>query len=398
MAQGTDLRSRIVLDGAAELTNQLKTLGQTGEQSFASIGNAANTSASQVTGFARATETASRAMASFRSIGTNAASGFSNIGKRASEFGSALSNVASNVIPHWQELLALGSVGGAAGFFKLFEATTKWGHELEENSKQLGLTPGELGLIGKAAKQAGLDMDHLVAGVTKFSISLAKAGDERLKLSGDLFKDVMGAGSAPGGGPQIFRGGQVGGEPAGARILNVQPIAKFREAAEEAFAVLRGKGLTGNTTLEQFIARIDQKLSKGGEEADKLSETLNKLGAEVPARTLGQQIDQAMPGFKDLFAQLKIPVIDKATGAVRKTTDAFGDFLETFKTLPAGEQARIVTDTMGRGFLDLIPVMQKGPRRPVCSSSTRPKRAAATRARSTKRCSRSTKRSRRPTG
>ena len=358
MAQ-SDLRSRIVIEGADKATAELKTIGSTGEKAFSDVGKAADQSSGHVDGFTKATSRAASAMASFRSAASNAGAGFSNIGKRAGEFGQSLSNVATNIIPQWRSVLALGSVGGAAGFLKLFESTTQWAHDLEESSKQLGLTPGQLGLIGKAAKEAGLDMDHLVAGMTKFSIGMEKAADERRKTFGEIAKLALGADSPAGGGPTVFRGDKVGGQ-GGGQFISVRPLKEFREQAEEAWAALRGRGLLQNTPLDQFLSKVQQKLSAGGEGADKLVEELNKAGASLGVRTLGQQIDQALPGFKDLFAQLKVPLFDKATGAVRKTTDAFGDFLDAFAKKEPGEQARIVTETMGRGFLDLIPIMQKG--------------------------------------
>lgn len=355
MAQ-SDLRSRIVIEGADKAVADLKTLGTTGDKAFGDVGKAADQSSHSVTAFTRATNLAAQAMSSMRS----AASGMQHVGNRLSEFGTALGNVAGNIIPRWRELLALGTVGGFAGFFKLFEATAQWGHELEENSKRLGLTAGELGLIGKAAKQAGVDMDHLTEGMLKFAVHMENAGDERRKLFGDLAKEVLGANSAVGG-ATVFRGGQVGGAAAdGTRFIQVRPMAEFREQAEEAYGYLKSIGALGNRTLPQWLSEVSQKLAKGGEEAAKLTEILNKAGANVPVTKLGEQIDQAMPGFKDLFAQFKVPLFDKATGGLRKFTDVFGDFLEGFKDKTPGEQARLVTQNLGRGFTDLIPLMQKG--------------------------------------
>lgn len=365
MAQGADFRSRITLEGGDKIVTDLQKIGTEGDKAFNQVGKAADASTSQVNSFAKATEGMARQMANLRSATSKAGQDLAQIGKHASDFGGALTNVANNVIPGFKEVLGLAAVGGIAGFFKLFENTAKWGHELEENSKLLGLTPGQFGSIAKAAKEAGIDVDVLAKGMLRFGNAMEKAGEERQKLFGTLAKDVLGAQTPVSqAGVNIMRGGLKPGEqPKGqqAQMIEVPRLDNFKQQAEEAYAAMRAlNGIPKTVTLENWLSQISKKLMEGGDAAAKVREDLNKIGANLPVTKLGEQIDQALPGFKDLFAQLNVPLFDKATGALRPLTDTFGDFLDKFKTLPQTEQTSLVMKTMGRGALDLIPIMKEG--------------------------------------
>jgi hypothetical protein len=365
MAQGADFRSRITLEGGDKIVTDLQKIGTEGDKAFSQVGKAADASTSQVNSFAKATEGMARQMANLRSATSKAGQDLAQIGKHASDFGGELRNVANNVIPGFKEVLGLATVGGIAGFFKLFENTAKWAHELEENSKLLGLTPGQFGLIAKAAKEAGIDVDVLAKGMLRFGNAMEKAGEERQKLFGELAKDVLGAKTAVSqAGVDIMRGGLKPGEqPKGpqARMIEVPRLDNFKQQAEEAYASLRALNAIPKTvTLENWLSQISKKLMEGGNAAAKVREDLNKIGANLPVTKLGEQIDQALPGFKDLFAQLNVGLFDKATGALRPLTDTFGDFLDKFKLRPQTEQTSLVMKTMGRGALDLIPIMKEG--------------------------------------
>jgi len=416
MASGADFRSRITLEGGDKIATDLQRIGTEGDKAFNAVGKAADASTASVNSFAKATEGMARQMAALRSAASRAGSDLATIGKHASDFGGAIKDVANNIIPRFREVVGLASVGGVAGFFALFESTAKWGHELEENSKKLGLAPGQFGLIAKAAKEAGLDVDVLTTGMLRFGAAMEKAGDERQKAFGEIAKLVLGAETALSqlGGPQVFRGGTSTGDikqqledlkntdaivklrkqilelnstpfvtPAqqrqlqelrlqlellqrsGAsiqpRIINFPKLGDFKEQAEEAYMALRALNrIPKEVTLEQFLSNTAKVLSENTEAAAKLRAEFNKIGADLPVAKLGEQIDQTLPGFKDLFAQLKVPLFDKATGGLRKLTDVFGDFLDKFKDKTPTEQFRIVRETMGRGAEELIPIMQRG--------------------------------------
>jgi hypothetical protein len=297
MAQGADFRSRITLEGGDKIVTDLQKIGTEGDKAFSQVGKAADASTSQVNSFAKATEGMARQMANLRSATSKAGQDLAQIGKHASDFGGELRNVANNVIPGFKEVLGLATVGGIAGFFKLFENTAKWAHELEENSKLLGLTPGQFGLIAKAAKEAGIDVDVLAKGMLRFGNAMEKAGEERQKLFGELAKDVLGAKTAVSqAGVDIMRGGLKPGEqPKGpqARMIEVPRLDNFKQQAEEAYASLRALNAIPKTvTLENWLSQISKKLMEGGNAAAKVREDLNKIGANLPVTKLGEQIDQ----------------------------------------------------------------------------------------------------------
>lgn len=357
MAQGADFRSRIVLDGADTVVGDLKKIGTEGDKAFSATGAAADKASQSVTAFGRASDLAARSMASMRQATQTIGQGFQDLHQHATNFGNALGNVANNIIPRWKEVLALGTAGAGIGFFKLFEATARWGHELEQNSKILGTTPGELKAIGQAAAAAGVDIETLVTGMAKFGRSMEEAAGKRRQLFGDLAKEIFGADKAlaGSGGVTIFSGDKV------RTVFPAEKVEQFRDAAEQAYAWLKRIGaLPPNETLDRFLRDIQDKLAKGGDEAIKVRKLLSQIGADLPATNVAEQIEKSLPGFRDLFAELKVPLIDKATGAVRSLTDTFGDFLDAFAKKSPTEQIKLVTETMGRGFLDLIPIMQQG--------------------------------------
>jgi hypothetical protein len=366
MAQGADFRSRITIDGADAAVADFKKVGTEGEKAFNATAAAADTASRSITGVSRAADVAARSMAamasSMRAQAGQIGQGFSELHQHATNFGNSLSNVANNIIPRWREVMALGAAGVGAGFLALFESTAKWGHELEQNARILGTTPGELKLIGQAAAAAGIDIETLVTGMARFGKSMEAAAEQRKKTFGDLAKDVLGADSAINQlGVTILRGGRgTAPDPLDAkRMIDVPRMEQFRDVAAQAYATFPA-AVKASMTLDQWLAKVSQKLMAGGEGAAKIREDLNKAGANLPAKRLGEAIDQAMPGFKDLFAELNVPLFDKTTGAVRNITDAFGDFLDAFAKQAPAKQIKLVTDTLGRGFLDLIPIMQKG--------------------------------------
>jgi len=358
MAQGADFRSRITVDGADQAIADFRKFGAEGEKAFNNVGASADNASKSITAFGRA-------ISSLQSQGQTLGANFKNLHEHATKFGGALHNVANNVIPRFKEVLGIATVGGVAGFFALFEATAKWGHELEQNAKQLGLTPNQFNTISQAAKRAGIDVDVLTTAMTRFSVAVQKAGEERLKAFGEIAKDVLGATTAINeAGVQILRGGRSGGAaPNTSRMLQLPDLKQFKDQAEEIFSALQSRGAFAfqpNLTFSRWLSGIETTLMNGGEAADKLRRELNQVGANLPSRTVGEQIEKAMPGFRDLFSQLKIPLFDKATGSARNFLDVFGDFLDKFKTLPTGEQQRIVLEKFGRGALELIPIMQEG--------------------------------------
>jgi hypothetical protein len=165
MAAGADLRSRITLEGGKELVDLFKQIAGASDKAFGDMAKAAEKPVAPINRLTAAMDASRAAMTSF-------GQGMATVTQQANKFGSAMGNMASSIIPRWKELLALGTVGGAAGFLKLFESATQGARDLKNAADQLGVTPGVLAQLGKAAKAAGVDFDHLVQGVTKFGISL----------------------------------------------------------------------------------------------------------------------------------------------------------------------------------------------------------------------------------
>lgn len=355
---GDGLKQQLSITGDEEVRKAFESIGAAGQKAFSDIDRAATKGAGNLNTLSghlgRLSGAFDKVKTSVEPIGQH----FSTLHERATAFGGALGNIAGSIIPRFNDLLAVGTVGGAAGFLKMIENTAKWGHELELNSQRLGMTPTELNLIGKAAREAGVEMDKLVEGLSKFSIALQGAAEKQDKTMRGLAETIIGK-EGLAGSVTVFAG-------SAKKIFAMEPptakIEGFDKAIETLYNHLKGETpeAFANISFEQFRRKLIAARKDSAEAKQEIDDQLSKLGAKMPGTLVGDALRRSAADFKDAFAKLGIDVFDRTTGQVRNTTDALGDFLEVFKTLSSGHQAKTVREMFGRGFGDLIPIMQQG--------------------------------------
>jgi hypothetical protein len=357
---GSDgIKQPISLEGDQEVRKAFEQIGAAGQKAFSDINAAASKGTANLgrlgSTFSGVSAGFDKLKASIAPIGAH----LTSIHERTTKLGEAMTNVARRTIPNFETLLAGATIGGAAGFVALISKTAEWGHELEENSRRLGTTPTELSLIGKAAKEARVPMDQLVAGMTRFSISLEAAAQKQETAMDKIVEMVLGTQKLAGGGGVLDMTKRIG--ELSARLIEVTPNIKgFDQAVEAMFNLKQSKGeIPASFTLGQFRLALDRTRNSTAKARQEIDDELAKLGADVPNATISDALRRGTEGFKDTFAQLGVAVRDTA-GQLRKPIDVFGDFLEAFKALGASKQSQIVLKDFGRGALDLIPIMQQG--------------------------------------
>src|SRR4051794_34993910 len=111
--------------------------------------------------------------------------------------------------------------------------------------------------------------------------------------------------------------------------------------------------------LKDAVRSARAAATEGDDEALKTRQDLAKLNVNLPAQTIGEALERIKPGNQDIFSKLGVSVFN-STDKVRGLTDALADFLDAFATKDPSERIRIVTETMGKGFAGLIPLMSKG--------------------------------------
>ena len=199
------IKQPISLNGDEEVRRAFERIGESGTKALGDINKAAQAGSKEINKFGKAV---GGVVSPFGKLKAGVADAHKELGvlhEKASAFGSSLANIAGNVIPNFNTLLAAGTIGGAAGFLALVTSTAKWGHRLEENSARLGIMPTELLAIAKAARQAGIDTDHVTNALTKFSISMEAAHEKRGKDISDIAEEALGSQAV---GAQVLRGGR----------------------------------------------------------------------------------------------------------------------------------------------------------------------------------------------
>lgn len=288
---------------------------------------------------------------------------FQELHAAATKFGSALSNTASSIFPHFKEVLGLATIGGAAGFLAMVERTAEWAHNIELTSQRLGLSITQIGSLSKAAKDVGIEFDRVVEAAARIGVNLEKAANEQKKVGIDLGTRLGGSEPLAAGGATVFRGGL--NSPAGesiAKQLNPasQSLGQFKDDITALYNLLDKSGAAPAASLEAFMTKITNSLAQGGKEAEKTRQSLAKVGIDLPALTRGELLERAADGFTDSFTKMGIKVL-KTSGDVRSLFDVLGDFAEKIKnTSSETERLKLVSDQLGKRYTDLVPYFAQG--------------------------------------
>jgi len=314
MAQGADLRSRIILEGADKAAADLKKVGDAGDKAFSQVGKGAETTAVSLNQLSGATNTAGRSLGSLRTSLGGVNTGFNSLlniggslktafaGFAAFEVAKKAIDKVSDTLEHFREVrntslatavpldtvkaidLAMRQAGlsgeksagamiqfaGAAG-----DASQKW----KAANKDLLEGRGHLEMIGGAANTAAQDMTTLRGGMGQAADGIVKVvrGAEKLDESRDVFagigidisKFIDAAGRVNNLKlfeasikriAQLMEQGDVRGSRAGALLLGEDDVVKLSTAVKNLannFDELQKKAASLPPT-KQDLANLDQ--------------------------------------------------------------------------------------------------------------------------------------------
>ncbi len=295
MAQ-SDLRSRIVLEGADKAVADLKKLGDAGENSLNKVSRAADKSAISFKELSGATTATARSFATLRSSLSGLSAGFTSFIEGASKFKSALTG-----------LVAIE--GLRQGIDKVSDSLQKFrdirnaalGTGLDLNTvKAFDLAMAKSGLRGE--KSAGALIQF--AGAAGDALAKVKAANKELDGSSERFKLVGDATSAAADKVNVLRG-SVGGS--GGLVQVFRGMKAPLDETRDVFASLR-------IDVDQFrdgVGRlnIDKLLEATVKRLQQVIKTQPALGARAGALLFGEddivKLSKALEILASQFNQLK---------------------------------------------------------------------------------------------
>ncbi|RUW67607.1 phage tail tape measure protein, partial [Mesorhizobium sp. M2A.F.Ca.ET.067.02.1.1] len=154
MAKNTIVQ-RIALEGGDAIKNQLKALGDAGEQAFAQIQAAA-------------------------------------LKADLAQFGASIKNFGSDLAVVGQRLALLGAglgaaaAGATAAVFELAKSGAEAADQAGKAAEKTGLQVDAYGRLSFAAKQADVDQDQFIAGMSRLNKAISEAASEGNKAAGAL--------------------------------------------------------------------------------------------------------------------------------------------------------------------------------------------------------------------
>ena len=310
MAQGSGggrdtISQRIAMEGGAEVKQQLADIGTAGEKAFKQIQTASETSSGPLSRLGAAT---SAMFASFRSAGAAFQPVIQSVGElrnRWGQFSAEMSIVANNVIPHFNEVLALGLAGAVVGLERLVVSSAAGVRETQNLAAAIGLSVKDFEALSLVADKAGVEHDKLGTLLARFSVALGKAREEQVKLSGAIV-----------GGDGVLRGGvETYNAAAGAVTLLRGNMQNLTTNASGLVEVLRG----GAKPVQDFSKPFEALRIKVRDFADTLdgnkailieaAKRLSAMGdssikAAIASQLFGRGWREIVPIFKDLGANM----------------------------------------------------------------------------------------------
>jgi phage-related protein len=355
VAQST-ISQRIALEGAEDIQRQLTDLGTAGERAIKQIQDATG----NMTGLAGLSNVAATVQGALAAVGTTLAP----IKDRFVELGEAAALVGERITKTAEVLgigFAAGLAGGIAGLVELVKSSAEAGHELEVQSKVLGITVEQLQVFRKAAADAGVDADRLTTSLTRFAQNVGKEQETLNQTAVKLFQTVIG--NSDQAGVAIVRGIQPAGDAIKSHIIaNIQDaIPQINNLVEVVRRSFSDQGITVPSTA---FDTLRQKLLNVQGDATKTAETIRgfaaQLGANLPAQTLFEQAQRGAEKAKDPLAAVGITLKDlqdnagNLTPIVLKAIDGINGIPST------ADRSRIALALFSRSWPEVLKALSSG--------------------------------------
>jgi hypothetical protein len=300
MAKKNTIVTRITLEGAQQITGDLKNLGAAGEKALGQI--------------RKATEAANSGGAKLQAVITSAqqvltrfGNSAGNLVKSVDKVGDSIGRVATRVA------ILTAAVTGAAGAFVAFNANAgASAEEIQNQASAVGLTTGELQKFSFAAKTVGLDSEKF----TQVMSILVQELENTAKAT-DSSETALG------------RFGITADQAAG---LLQNPAEALKLVADQVAAMPDGFDKTG-AVIDIFGRRIGAKLipflNQGAAGLNKLGQEAVRLGAAVSDETLTRlaTFDDALDVLKATAKGTQLSIAAIFAPALTRGTNALTELL-----------------------------------------------------------------------
>ncbi len=232
MAQGGSggrdtIAQRIALEGGVEVKQQLADIGQAGEKAFKQIQDASATSSGPLS---RLGAGVAGIFASFRSAGEAfkpVAESLGNLRNSFGAFSAEMSVVANNILPHFNEIFALGIAGAVLGVERLVVASSNSVIATKNAADAINFSLKNYEALSLVAEKAGVDHEKLDAMMSRFAVTVGKAREEVLKAAGEGLRF-----------DGVLRGGTVSADSLGNAVTGVSDSVTVLRGGVAALAKL----------------------------------------------------------------------------------------------------------------------------------------------------------------
>lgn len=319
MAASGTFTQTIALEGAEDVRAKLQQIGQAGEKAFGQLKQAAG---------AANLRSVSGQLEAVKASATSMANGVSEAVNSISNFGGAAGLLLGRIGPLG---LAIGAAGAALGAFarSAVDAVTA---QLR-TAAALGFTLEQYKGLSQAARKAGIDQDTLNAGLRRFSQAVASEAADQFKGLIDSAKLL----------PRILdninrsQSQNLSGRPS----FGSQELRQLQAAAGQVAQQLQSQfdkiDLGRLTNVSEFKEELVRVASQATEAGRAVRDALRSTGADVPALTALEKLDELVKRNAADFKSLGISFLD-ANGNIIQTNDALLKTLDTLSKIPEGIQ------------------------------------------------------------
>lgn len=370
MAQGRDtISQRISIEGAQDVINALRNMGEAGERAIRSIQRAFESSGTTTEQVGTFTDKVRAHFVAVHEAATQAGERIHQVHEASRKFGEALNNTAEHIIPHWREVTTLATAGAVAGFVEVIKKSIEYGQEIKRVSEELGVTTTEYQRLRFTMLSVGLDQERFVSTFTRLARSVGEAVRQSREHIDQLLDEMFGR-------LQVGATQYVGtkGVLPGLHVVGVdaETEKQLKQAAEtyqKRWAeILKESGAPAGSTVPPITA-IMQKMRDSIQDTTAAGEKLRTeffrfSGINLPMQSLHEAIERVKDSGSDMdviFHRLGVQFQDLA-GNVRPLDKVFDDVARSLGRYNEGEKQFIAQLIFNRGFKEILPLYAEGGR------------------------------------
>lgn len=328
-----EFRQKITLEGADQLLQQLKKIGDDGSKAFQQLQVAINGTNSTL---GRLSQTVNGIQTSVQAFGRQ----LSSVAAAVTPFSSSMSGLISTLGAFAGPAGLVAATGGLVLFLRNLADTTD---QVRRSAAALGLLPDQLIAISKAVKPAGIGIEELVTALTRFNQKAAAEAKQQFSAVTELAGLLGTKLRAPGFG-------------AGILTQTFDDLEKLRVAVKPAAAQMRSffESIAKPFQRVPALFELEQALFNAGRRTDEFGEKVRNLLRDMalpaPTFTGPEAIQNALKDLEPTLTALGIRLRDDKNQTI-DTFEALLRLADAFDKLPAGmRKTAIEAGLLGRSL------------------------------------------------